>query len=166
MEHFKTRYCHWLQFSPWKHQGWNIKRFFPQINDFSPQQLCVLQLSFPYKKHFMKTLSGRESNPLPSAQPSNITPTSSRRQKRLFDIPHHKWNVFRAAGPAPLLPCGLIPEYLCSIFMQSTLIKEPLIIKWLALLYTEVSCYQLIYALLILTRYSQRRVFVHGRQRY
>lgn len=52
------------------------------------------------------------------------------------------------------VPSGLIWECLCSIVMQSTLMKQPLIIKSLTLLYIKVLCYQLIYALLIQTRYS------------
>lgn len=128
---------------------------------FFPLSLCPSAPTFPYKtaaspKHFIKTLSRWKSTPLPSAQPPPLShnPDFISRRKQLFDIPHHKWNIFCVLDPArSSLPPGLIREFSCFIFMQSTLMKQPLIIRWLPLLYTEVSCSRLIYALLILMRH-------------
>lgn len=133
----------------------------PQRRDSPLPHLRPSAPTFPYKtaaspKHFIKTLSRWKSTPLPSAQPPPLSHNldSISRRKRLFDIPHHKWNIFCVLDPArSSLPPGLIREFSCFIFMQSTLMKQPLIIRWLPLLYTEVSCYRLIYALLILMRY-------------
>lgn len=106
-------------------------------------------------KALHKTLSSRKSTPLPSAQPSNITSTSSRGRNGclIFSAINETDYVFCWTGLS--LASGLIQECLCSIFMQSTLMKQPLIIRWLLLLYIKVSCYQLIYALLIQTRYPR-----------
>lgn len=134
----------------------------PQRREFFfPLSLCPSSSTFPYKtaaspEHFIKTLSRWKSTPLPSAQPPPLPHNLDfiSRRKRLFDIPHHKWNIFCVLDLArSSLPPGLIREFSCFIFMQSTLMKQPLIIRWLPLLYTEVSCYRLIYALLILMRY-------------
>lgn len=127
---------------------------------FFSLSLCPSAPTFPYKtaaspKH-IKTLSRWKSTPLPSAQPPPLShyPDFISRRKRLFDIPHHTWNIFCVLDPArSSLPPGLIREFSCFIFMQSTLMKQPLIIRWLPLFYTEVSCYRLMYALLILMKY-------------
>lgn len=90
-----------------------------------------------------------ETTRLPSAPgPLQHDPDFISRQKRLFNIHHHKGN----GTPGLCRSCWF--DSRGSVFMQSALMRQPLITAWLPLSYIKVSCYLPTHALLIQAGYG------------
>lgn len=115
VEHLKTNYCPYRCSSLYENTKAKTQNdCLSTVWWLSPPQPFVLQLNFPYKKPLLtkalhKNPQQEEVHPIALGATLQYNLDFISQQTRLFNIPHHKWNIF----------CALPDELVSALWFDS-----------------------------------------------